>query len=342
MNKLLSQDEVDALLKGLDAGDIESEPEFDEPVEENVAVFDWTAQGRHIKSSLPLLEVVHSRFSQKFRKTLSSTLRKMVDVNPNPLGTIKFNEFQRSLPVPTSMHLFKIEPLRGTGILVMESRLVFSLIEAFFGGSGNGSIKIEGRDFTPIERKMIDKVVQMALANLMEAWEDVYPIKTEFIRSESNPLIINVFPGEELLISVKFELELNKPLGSITLCVPISSFQPIRHKLTGGYRDEDITVDPVWVSDLREQLCNTSIELSVLLGNTQLAVRDLVNLEEGDIIVLDNDFRKPLTATVEGLPKFEGYAGRFKKKKVFQVEQPIGVDTRKPDAWMEDQEVHEE
>lgn len=340
MNKLLSQDEVDALLKGLDAGDVESEQEFDEPVEENVESFDWAAQGRQIKGSLPLLEVVHSRFSQRFRGTLSSTLRKMVDVTPTPLGTIRFNDFQRSLPVPTSMHLFKMEPLRGIGILVIESRLVFSLIEAFFGGSGTGSTKIEGRDFTPIEKKVIDKVVQMALANLMEAWEDVYPIKTEFIRSESNPLVVNVVPGEELLLSVKFEIEFNKPLGTITICVPISSFQSIRHKLSGGYRDEDSKVDPVWVNKLREQLSETPIELAVHLGNTQLAVGDLMNLKEGDIIVLDNDFRKPLTAQVEGVPKFEGYAGRFKKKKVFRVEQPIGIDTREPDAWMDDQELH--
>lgn len=340
MNKLLSQDEVDALLKGLDAGDIETEQEFDEPAQEEVESFDWTAQGRQIKSSLPLLEVVHSRFSQRFRGTLSSTLRKMVDVAPNPVGTIRFSEFQRSLPVPTSMHLFKMEPLRGIGILVIESRLVFSLIEAFFGGSGTGSTKIEGRDFTPIEKKVIDKVVQMALANLMEAWEDVYPIKTEFVRSESNPLVVNVVPGEELLVSVKFEVELNKPLGTITICVPISSFQSIRHKLSGGYRDEGSKVDPVWVNNLREQLSETPIELAVHLGNTQLAVGDLMNLKVGDIIILDNDFRKPLTALVEGIPKFEGYAGRFKTKKVFRVEQPIGVDIREPDAWMDDQELH--
>lgn len=337
MNKLLSQDEVDALLKGLDAGDIETEQEVDEPEEENFETFDWTTQAGRIKSSLPLLDVVHSRFCQKFRGSLSSALRKMVDVGPSPIGTIKFSEFQRSLPVPTSMHLFKLEPLRGTGILVIESRLVFSLIEAFFGGNGSGSTKIEGRDFTPIEKKMIEKVVQMALANLMEAWEDVYPLKTEFIRSESNPLVVNVVPGEELLISVQFEIEFNKPLGTITLCVPISSFQAIRQKLSGGYRGEDFKVDQVWMSHLREQMERTQVELTVELGQTRLAVRDLMNLKIGDIIILDKDFRKPLTAMIEGIPKFGGYAGRYKNKKVFRVEGPIGIEGREPDVWMDDQ-----
>ncbi|MFZ7113249.1 MAG: flagellar motor switch protein FliM [Desulfatiglandales bacterium] len=339
MNKLLSQDEVDALLKGLDAGEIDTDQDDDEPVEEEAEVFDWTTQGKQIKSSMPLLDVVYSRFSHKFRGSLSSALRKAVDVSCSPLGTIRYSEFQRSLPVPTSMHLFKMEPLRGMGILVMETRVVFSLIEAFFGGRGTGSNKIEGRDFTPIEMKMIEKVVQIALANLMESWEDVYSLKTEFVRSESNPLVVNVIPGEELLISARFEIELTKPLGTITLCVPVSSFQPIRHKLEGGYRDEDSRFDPAWVGKLKEQLSETQVELTVQLGGTQLAVRDLMNLKKGDIIVLENDFRKPLKASVAGIPVFDGYAGRFRKKKVFRVEQHIGMDTGESHAWM-DEDVH--
>ncbi|MBW2302786.1 MAG: flagellar motor switch protein FliM [Deltaproteobacteria bacterium] len=335
MNKLLSQDEVDALLKGLDAGDIETEQDTEEPDEE-FETFDWTAQGKQIKTRFPLLEVVHGRFCQKFRGTLSSALRKMVDVTNNPIGTIRYSDFQRSLPVPTSMHLFKMEPLRGTGILVIESRLVFALIEAFFGGSGTGSTKIEGRDFTPIEKRMIEKVVQMALVNLTESWEDVYPIKTEFIRSESNPLVVNVVPGEELLILAKFEVELNKPLGNITMCVPVSTFQPIRQKLSGGYRDEDYKVDSEWLNTLREQVEETEVELSVFLGRTELAVRDLINMREGDIIILDNEFRKPLMATVEGVPKFNGYAGRWKNRKVFKVEHPILWEPRESVVWPEE------
>lgn len=322
MNKLLSQDEVDALLKGLDAGDIEVE-QAPEEAEEELEAFDWTSQGRHIQASMPLLDIVNGRFSQRFKVTLSSALRKMVDVSSNPLETIRYNEFQRSLPVPTSMHLFKIDPLRGMGILVIESRLVFSLVEIFFGGNGSGSTKIEGRDFTPIEMKIIEKVVQMALLNLMESWEDVYPLKTEFLRSESNPLVVNVVPGEETLISTKFEIELNKPLGTITICVPVSSFQPIRHKLTGGYRDEDSEIDQVWVTQLRDRLMETEVEMAVQLGRTSLCVKDLMNLKEGDIIILDNDFKDPLAAHVEGISKYEGYAGRFKNRKVFKVEQPL-------------------
>ena len=326
MNKLLSQDEVDALLKGLDTGDIETEDDQEESGGAEIEAFDWAARGLNIRGSMPLLEVVNSRFSQRFRSSLSTTLRKMVDITPDPMETTKFNDFQRSLPVPTSMHLFKIDPLRGPGILVIESRLVFGLVEAFFGGSGTGSTKIEGRDFTPIEKKIIEKVVQIALLNMMESWEDVHPLKTDFIRSESNPLVVNVFPGEEILLSTRFEIELNKPLGSITFCMPVSSFQQIRHKLAGGYRDDETELDQVWVNGLRGRLSNTEVDMVVKLGRTQLSVRDLINLKEGDIIVLENNFKNPLMAQVAGIPKYQGYVGRFNNKKVFKVDGPIHLE----------------
>lgn len=322
MSKLLSQDEVDALLKGLDTGDIESEQKPDQ-AEVTLEAFDWTSLGRNVRGSMPLLDVVNSRFCQRLRASLSSVLRKLMDISPEPVETIRFSEFQRSLPVPTSMHLFKLEPLRGTGILVIESRLVFCLVEAFFGGSGMGSTKIEGRDFTPIEKKVIEKVVQMALVNLTESWEEVYPIKTEFIRSESNPLAVNVVPPEELLISAKFDVELNKPLGKIMICIPISSFQPIRQKLAGGYLDDGTKPDQTWVNLIKDRLMPIQVEMKVDLGCTTLSVKDLQNLRPGDIIVLDNNFRDPVKAEVEGVPKYEGYVGRIRNRKVFRVEQPV-------------------
>jgi flagellar motor switch protein FliM len=323
MNKLLSQDEVDSLLKGLDTGDISTFGEL-EGSGEDLPLYDWATAGLNIRGNMPLLEVINSRFSQKFRGTLSNALRKMIDVTPDPVATVKYRDFQKSLPVPTSMHLFKMEPLRGLGILVVESRLVFSLVEAFFGGSGSGSTKIEGREFTSIEKKIIEKVVQMALFNLVEAWEEINPIKTEFVRSESNPLIVNVVPGEELLISSKFEIEMNKVLGNIIICVPYTAYQPIRNKLAGHFRDEtQVTqLDRVWIEGLQRKLMGTQVEMVVNLGRSSLSIKDFMNLKEGDIIVLDNESRKPIMAQVKGIPLYEGFAGRYKNKKVFKVEQP--------------------
>jgi flagellar motor switch protein FliM len=217
-----------------------------------------------------------------------------------------------------------MEPLRGMGIIVVESRLVFSLVEAYFGGTGAGSTKMEGREFTSIENRIIDKVVHMALHNLVEAWEDVHPVKTEFVRSESNPLVVNVIPGEELLISTKFEVEMAKVLGNIIICFPYASYQPIRHKLAGNYRDEEETTqqDRTWIEGLEKQLRGTEVTMNVDLGQAALSVGDFLNLREGDILILDKDYKKPLIAKVDDVKLFEGFAGRYKNKKVFKVERP--------------------
>lgn len=323
MNKLLSPDEVDSLLKGLGTGDIPAPSDFEEDGAD-LPLYDWTTAGLNIRSSMPLLEVINSRFSQKFKGSLSNALRKMIDVSPEPITTVKYRDFQKSMPIPTSMHLFKMEPLRGLGILVVDSRLVFSLVEAFFGGSGSGSTKIEGREFTSIEKKIIEKVVQMALLNLVEAWEEINTIKTEFVRSESNPMIVNVVPGEELLILSKFEVEMSNVLGNIIICVPYTAYQPIRNKLAGHYGEENITqLDRPWIEGLHRKLMGTEVKMDVNLGSTSLSIKDFMNLRDGDIIVLDNESKKPIIAKVEDINLYEGFAGKYRNKKVFKVEQPF-------------------
>ncbi len=320
MSQLLSQEEVDALLSGLDSGEIETEQEPQEKNEE-LELFDWTTQERDIKGSMPLLGVVNNRFAQRMKGALSTSIRKMVEVSPGSPEMIKFKDFKQSLPIPTSLHLFKVDPLRGTGILVIESHLVFNLVEAFFGGRGTKSTKIEGRDFTPIENKIIEKVVHIALTNFMDSWEDIHPVRTEFIRSESNPMVINVVRPDEYMVSVKFDIELAKPLGSVTVCIPYSAFQPIRHKLAGGYqKEEDGQGDPLWFNSIRERIKQTTLELTVDLGSTQLSIRDLLNLKEGDILILNNSYKSALTGYLERIPKFRGYAGRARNRKVFKVE----------------------
>jgi flagellar motor switch protein FliM len=322
VSQILSQDEVDALLKGLDTGDVETDTDAFE-TEPEYQTYDWSTQGKNLKGNMPILGLVNGRYAQKLRHALSGSLRKIVNVEAGALEMIKFEEFQRSLPVPTSLHLFKMNPLRGMGMLVMESRLVFNLVEAYFGGSGTGSAKVEGRDFTAIEKKIIDKVVAIALATMKGAWEEVYQVKAEFVRSESNPLGVNALPPSEFLISVKFELELNKSAGSIMLCLPYSSLQPIRERLSGGYRNEEPDMDKAWVRNLHDQLQDTELELSADLGYTHLSVSDYLNMKVGDILVLENTIDDKLKVKVVGIPKFEGSAGRMGNRKVVRVESAL-------------------
>jgi flagellar motor switch protein FliM len=163
----------------------------------------------------------------------------------------------------------------------------------------------------------------MALNDFTTVWEDVHALKTEFVRSESNPLVVNIVPGEEIMMLVKIEVELNKPLGTITLCIPVSCFQPIKQKLAGGYREEEAQIDLAWVNSLRDRILETEVEMTVDLGHTHLSIKDLLKLKAGDILILDNHFKKSLPAQIEGIPKFEGFIGSYHRKKVFKVESPI-------------------
>lgn len=323
MNQILSQDEVDALLKGLDKGEIDTEQEIPEE-ESDYPKHDWTSQGKKQKASMPLLNVVHSRFAERLRHSLSNSLRKLVDIDMSGLELIKVEEFQRTLPIPTSLHLFKMEPLKGMGMLVIETRLVFSLIEAYLGGTGTGSAKIEGREFTPIENRIIKKVVDIALEDLQTAWSEIYPLKLNFVKSETNPLGITIAPPADYLLTIKAEVELKKPAGYFTLCIPYSSLQPIKDRLAGQYMKDEEETDKNWVALLKERISESAVEISVELGRAQLAVRDFLNMKEGDILVLEKEVKSSLIAKVEGIPKFLCVPGKHGNRAVFKIEELIG------------------
>jgi len=319
VNQLLSQDEVDALLKGLDKGEIETETKGLE-ADLDYEPYDWNTRGRNLKGDMPLLGMINEKFATNIKNSLSASLRRLVEVDAGNLELIKFEEFQRALPIPTSLHLFKMEALKGTGMLVLESRLVFNLLEAYLGGSGTDTTKVEGREFTPIENKIIGRIVSIVLDNLNQAWAETFPIKAVFVRSETNALAVNVVHPTEFLVSVKLEVELNKPIGHIIVCIPYASIQPIREKLSGGFQEESEDVDKFWIDKLQQELRRVPVTMSVDLGKTHLSVREFLNMKEGDILVLENDLRANLIAKVEGSPKYLGIGGKYGNKKVFKIE----------------------
>ena len=209
MSKILSQDEVDALLKGMTGGEIEVETD-QAPDEDGVIAYDLTNQDRIIRGRMPTLEIINDRFARIFRTSISSTLRKVVDVSTTSIDMIKFGEFMRSLPVPTSLHIFRMEPLRGHAIMVIETRLVFNLVDYFFGGDGKSDIKIEGRDFTAIEHRVTKRVVEMVLADMEKAWKPVHEISLQYHRSEINPQFAGIVPPTDVVVVIKFDLEMEQ------------------------------------------------------------------------------------------------------------------------------------
>ena len=232
---------------------------------------------------------------------------------------IKFGDFIRTLPVPTSLHVLKMEPLRGHVLLVVESRLIFNLVDCFFGGTGRSSFKIEGRDFTSIEQRVINKVVRMALKDLEEAWNPVTSIAFRFVRSEVNPQFATIVPPTELVIVVHYELEMDSLMGKIILCLPYSTIEPIRSKLSASYQSDQLEVDFSWTRRFIRRLREVQVSLTVELGRTQIKGQDLLRLEKGDVILLDQDVSHPLLVTVEGVPKYRAEAGIHKGNQAVKI-----------------------
>jgi len=302
MEKILSQDEVDALLKGLSDGDIEA-PQESAPTQEDIRPFDLTNQDRIVRGRMPTLDIINDRFAKIHRIWLSGALRRMLDINVCQAEMIKFGEFIRTLPVPTSLHILKMDPLRGHVLFMIESRLIFNLVDCFFGGTGKGSYKIEGRDFTSIEYRVINKVVKQALQDLDQAWQPISAVSFGFVRSEVNPQFATIIPPTDVVIVVRFELEMDRMMGRMALVLPYSTIEPIRSKLYASFQSDQLEVDAEWIVRLKRLLHDVPVELCVELGNTSLKGSELMNMEIGDIIMLDSDVNMPLWAKVEGVPK---------------------------------------
>ena len=317
MSKILEQDEVDALLRGLSGGDVETETEIPED-DSGVVAFDLANQDRIIRGRMPVLEIVNDRFARLCTNALANTMRKRVDINPISIDMSKFGDFMRSLPVPTSISIFKMDPLRGNALLVVDSRLVFALVENFFGGAGSQP-KVEGRDFTPIEQAIVERVVKIALANMEESWKPVHEVHVELVRTEVNPQFAAIVPPSDVVIVVTFEVELENAIGSLIVCLPYATMEPIRSKLHASFQSERLEVDHVWINRFKERLMETPVEMVVRMGRTTISGRQLLYLQEGDIILLDTDEDELLEAEVEGVRKFQGLPGRVKGNKSFKV-----------------------
>ncbi len=322
MSNILSQDEVDSLLQGISGGEVETETDI--PVESGeVAKYDFASQDRTVRGRMPTLEIINERFARGLRSSLSSAIRKIVDVSIAATDIIKFGEFSRSLPVPTSIHVFRMEPLRGYGIFVIESRLVYSLVDSLLGGAGASNVRIEGRDFTPIENKMIKKIIIMGLRDLESAWEQVHDVKAVFVRSEINPQFATIVPANDVVIVVRFDVELEHTTGNVVICIPYSTIEPVRAKLSAGFQSDQLGVDIAWKRRLQKRIAESVVNMAVRLGSARITGRRLLELKVGDIIDLHGDIRSPLLVTIEGVPKFKGFAGLRKSSRAIKIKERI-------------------
>jgi flagellar motor switch protein FliM len=321
MEKILSQKEIDALLRGVEEGKVQTEP--NRKGDPGVTRYDFANPERILRGKIPAFEILNDQFTRLFKNTLSSVLRKMIDVNAKGIQTMRFDEFIKPLPIPSSLHVFRMDPLRGHSLLVLESKVVFTLLDIFFGGSGKTSYKIENRDFTTIESRFITKLVALVLSDFEKAWQPVYPLKIQHVRTEMNPEFVTIVPPGDPVITIPFEIEVEQFTGVITLCIPYSLIKPIKATLYARFQGETQEVDRKWVDRFMERIKGAEVEVAVELGRRRIAIRDLLNLRAGDTLLLDREASEPLLANVQGIPKFFGRAGLYGTNKAIQIEGKI-------------------
>lgn len=322
MSQVLSQEEIDALLQGVGDGDVETET--DQPLaDDEFQAYDLTSQERIIRGRMPTLEIINQRFCRNFRTSMSTMLHKVIDVTPLVSDMMKFGEFLKTIPVPASIHLFKMDPLRGTALAIVESKLVFSLIDMFFGGGGRDSVKVEGRDFTAIEERIVRKVIEAALVDMEDAWSPIEALQFNFIRSEINPQFVTIVPPSDVVILSTFTLEMEEFSGSITVCIPYSLVEPLRNKLYTGFQSERLEVDVAWLRRLVERLLSVDVGITAVLGTNQITARQLLELKVGDVVPLRQDAEELMQVFIENHLKYRALAGISKGSKAVMLKQKV-------------------
>jgi flagellar motor switch protein FliM len=323
MNQVLSQNEVDALLSAVSDNRIDGNGQS-AAAGPGVIQYDLANQDRIIRGRMPTLDIIHDRFIRLFRMSLSNSLRKMANISVNSTGPLKFSEFMNSLPLPSCLNILRLDPLRGAAVMVVESKLLYALVDSFFGGNDVPYTKIEGKDFTPIEIKIARRLVMNAIDDLEKAWEPVYPLKIGYSRTEINPQFVAIVPPSDVVIATTFDVELEKVSGTIKIVIPYSTLEPIKSKLSVGFQSEQLEVDVIWINRIKEKIMQTNANLMVRLGSADISVRDLLELEVGDIIQLGSDATMPLEVLVEGKPKFKGIPGLSKGNRAIKITETLG------------------
>lgn len=323
MEKILSQEEIDALLKGVESGEVETTPEKIDS--SKLKAYDFNNPDRIIKEKMPTLDIINDQFSKQFRNDLSIALRRIVETNSKGIQIKKFSDFIKTLPVPTSLHLFKMEPLKGYGILAIEAKLIFTLLDIFFGGTGKTVFRIEGRDFTAIENRLIKKIVNMIFLSMQKAWAVIQSFNLIHIRSEINPHFVSVVHPNDLVINITFSIEIDEFEGIFIFCIPYSMIDPIKMRLYSNFSTDQLEVDHNWIKRLIHLLEQAEVNINVELGRSKIKVKNLIDWKVGDILYLEKELSEPLKVYVEGTPKFLGKPGIYRGNRAIQIEETIKI-----------------
>ncbi len=318
-DNFLSQEEVDALLKGV-TGDQDDTDNLEDT--SGVRPYNLATQERIVRGRMPTLEIINERFARLLRIGLFNFLRRSAEVSVGTVKVSKYSEFIRNLVVPTNLNLTHMKPLRGTSLIVLDPGLVFLLVDNLFGGDGRFHTRVEGRDFTQTEQRIIQRILEIIYETYAKSWEPVYPVQFEYIRSEMNTQFANIATPNEVVVSTTFTIELGPVSGEMHMCMPYSMIEPIRDLLTSSLQGETLEIDKRWVRLMTQQIQIAEVELVADLGQTRVTLGDILNMKVGDIIPLQ--VPEIVAAKVDGTPVMECKYGVFNGNYALRVEKLLG------------------
>jgi flagellar motor switch protein FliM len=320
----LSQEEVDALLEGVTG---ESQKVVEETIEHGVPrPYDIANQERIVRGRMPTMEIVNERFARNLRVGLFNFIRRSPEISVGPVTVHKYSAFLRELAVPTNFNIMAIRPLRGSGLIVCEPALVFGVIDTLFGGIGKFQTRIEGRDFSATEQRVITRLVEVISAEYKKAWGGIYPMELEYQRSEMQPQFANIATPSEIVVTTAFQLEIGDIAGSIHFCMPYAALEPIRDVLYASSQGDSQEVDRRWVNLLTREIQAAPVTLVAELARTQATVEQLLAMKAGDFIELDREPR--IQANIGGVPIFECQYGTHNAKYAIRVDKCLRLNEK--------------
>lgn len=303
--QILSQDEVDALLQGITGESQKLEQE--EQQEGGVRVYDIASQERIVRGRMPTMEIIGERFARNIRIGLFNFIRKSPEVSINGIKVQKYSAFLREIVVPTNFNIVSVRPLRGSGLIVCDPSIVFAVIDSLFGGVGKFHTRIEGRDFSATEQRVIERLVDCIITEYRNAWKGIYPLELDYQRSEMQPQFANIATPSEIVVSSSFTLEIGETSGTIHFCIPYSTLEPIRDVLYSSIQGDSAEPDRRWVNLLKEQIKSAEVDLIAELGTAHATVEQLLSFKPGDFVELD--LLPMIQAKVDGVPVFDCHYG---------------------------------
>lgn len=325
MDQVLSQAEIDALLGGISEGEIPTEAAA---VEETVVAeqqrqvqdFDFMRFTKGKKEKLPALEFIYDRFSKSFRSALSLFMEREIEVGAVPAQYVEYNEFIKTLPLPTNMNIVVTENLNGFFIVIFDAKLIFSVLETVFGSATISPARIEGREFTKIEFNVIKKLIDLVSAEMEKAWEPVYEINCKYSRSEINPNYITMVAKEETVSLNEFSIEIGDITSWMKICMPYGVLESIKGYLISTPSREDMDMREKWFARIRERIMDVPVEIRAILGRKRMPLQEFAGLGTGNVIMVDRYVDDAIDIEIYKRTKFRGKMGVFKGSKAVKVD----------------------